>query len=65
MQRPQRRYLKTSNHLWAKFREGLEPADLIFEYVHDEGFEARPFHHGGLSAFRDGCTIKLEQVWIT
>ncbi len=65
MQHPQRRYLKTSNHLWRNFRDGLEPADLIFEYVQDESFEAKPFHHGGLSAFRGGCTIKIEQVWIT
>lgn len=65
MQRPQRRFLETSNHLWGKFRVGLEPTDLIFEYVHDEGFESGPFHHGGLSAFRNGCTIKIEQVWTT
>ena len=65
MQYPERRFLQTSNPLWREFREGLEPTDLIFEYVHDEGSESAPFHHGGISAFRNGCTIKIAQVWIT
>lgn len=65
MQYPEPRFLQTSNHLWREFREGLEPTDLVFEYVHDEGSESAPFHHGGISAFRNGCTIKVAQVWIT
>ena len=65
MQHPERRFLKTSNHLWVKFREGLRPTDVIFEYVHDEKWERGTMHHGGISAFREQCTLKLEQVWTT
>jgi hypothetical protein len=65
MQRPERRYLATSNHLWSEFREGLSPTDLIFEYVHDEKWEMGTIHHGGVTAFRNGCTVKAVQVWTT
>ena len=65
MQHPGRRYLETSNHLWAEFREGLSPTDLIFEYVHDEKWEMGTMHHGGVTAFRSGCTVKTVQAWTT
>lgn len=65
MQHPERRYLETSNQLWLRFRDGLKPTDLVFEYVHDESWEGGAFHHGGVSAFRGGCSVKIEQVWIT
>ncbi|HVI57746.1 MAG TPA: hypothetical protein VM619_02580 [Luteimonas sp.] len=65
MRHPDRRYLETSNHLWARFREGLSPTDVIFEYVQDEEWEMGVMHHGGVTAFRNGCTVKTVQVWTT
>ncbi|MBN8726281.1 MAG: hypothetical protein J0H15_01070 [Xanthomonadales bacterium] len=65
MQQPERRYIGTTTDLWRKFRDELEPADLVFEYANDESWKGVAFNHGGLAAFRGGCTIKIVQIWIT
>jgi hypothetical protein len=69
MQLPERQFLETNNHLWVHFREDLRPTDLIFEYAYDDEWEDEgkfyTMHSGGLTAFRDGCPVRTEQVWTT
>jgi len=69
MQIPDRRFLETNNHLWVHFRQNLRPTDLVFEYVFDDEWEDHgkfyTMHSGGLTAFRDGCTVSTEQAWTT
>ncbi len=69
LQHLERHFLETNNHLWVHFREDLRPTDLIFEYVLDDEWEDEgkfyQRHSGGLTAFRNGCTVRTEQVWTT
>lgn len=69
MRYPEQRYLLTASELWMKFREGLRPDDVIYEYVFDDNWEEDgkfyTVHSGGLTAFRDGCTVRTERVWTT
>jgi hypothetical protein len=66
MQHPERRYLDVATSpVWARFRAGLLASDVVYEYYHDERWEGGGMYHGGLAAFRGGCTVKIEQAWTT
>jgi len=65
MQHPEHHDLATDSPIWLRFRAELLPTDLVYEYYHDERWEGGGMYHGGLAAFRDKCTVKIEQAWTT
>lgn len=69
MRYPEQHYLLTTSELWVELRDGLRSDDVIYEYVFDDKWEEEgkfyTMHSGGLTAFRDGCTVRTQRVWTT